>query len=108
MKTHVRVATAAVLIAVGLTTGCTRTTTGTVAQTTEPAPPVPDALSVTCQQYGDLDEAAQQDVIEEILAQDDNPLGRQGEEIAKTLAETVCQFLPDATVNEVLLGDTPP
>ena len=37
MKTHVRV-TAAALILTGLATGCSRTTEGTVAMTTEPGP----------------------------------------------------------------------
>ena len=37
MKTHVRVAAAALIMA-GLASGCSRTTEGTVAQTTEPGP----------------------------------------------------------------------
>ena len=39
MRTHLRV-TAAALIFVGLATGCSRTTPGTVAMTTEPGPPL--------------------------------------------------------------------
>ncbi len=39
METHLRV-TAAALIFVGLATGCSRTTEGAVAQTTEPGPPI--------------------------------------------------------------------
>ena len=39
MKTHLR-ATAAALVFVGLATGCSRTTEGTVAMTTEPGPPI--------------------------------------------------------------------
>jgi hypothetical protein len=39
MRTHVRVAGAA-LILVGLTAGCERTTPGTVAMTTQPGPPI--------------------------------------------------------------------
>ena len=39
MKTHVRIGAAA-LILVGLATGCSRTTEGTVAMTTEPGPPI--------------------------------------------------------------------
>ena len=37
MKTHVRLAAAALILA-GLASGCSRTTEGTVAQTTEPGP----------------------------------------------------------------------
>ncbi len=39
MRTHLRVVAAA-LIFVGLATGCSRTTEGAVAQTTEPGPPI--------------------------------------------------------------------
>lgn len=39
MRTHLRVAAAA-LVFVGLATGCSRTTEGAVAQTTEPGPPI--------------------------------------------------------------------
>lgn len=39
MRTHLRVMAAA-LIFVGLATGCSRTTEGAVAQTTEPGPPI--------------------------------------------------------------------
>ncbi len=39
MRTHLRVMAAA-LIFVGLATGCSRTTEGVVAQTTEPGPPI--------------------------------------------------------------------
>jgi hypothetical protein len=39
MRTHLRV-TAAALIFVGVATGCSRTTEGTVAQTTQPGPPI--------------------------------------------------------------------
>ena len=39
MRTHLRVAAAA-LIFVGLATGCSRTTAGAVAMTTEPGPPI--------------------------------------------------------------------
>jgi hypothetical protein len=39
MRTHLRV-TAAALVFVGLATGCSRSTEGTVAMTTEPGPPI--------------------------------------------------------------------
>lgn len=39
MRTHLRV-TIAALVFVGLATGCSRTTEGTVAMTTEPGPPI--------------------------------------------------------------------
>jgi hypothetical protein len=48
MKTHVRIGAAA-LILVGLATGCSRTTEGTVAMTTEPGPDITSGPTATAQ-----------------------------------------------------------
>ncbi|MCT7661617.1 hypothetical protein [Mycobacterium deserti] len=71
-----------------------------------PAPP--NALSMTCTEFNELDEATRVAVIREILKQENNPLGPDGESIGQMLVEAACQFLPQATVNEVLLGAPPP
>jgi hypothetical protein len=134
----------------GATTACQRTTEGTVAQTTEPGPPIssddptspdnpgipglpglPDieipnlplptrntdvpevpapanALEMTCEEYNELDEATRVAVVREILAQEGNPLGPDGEFVGQILADAACQFLPTATVSEVLMGGSPP
>jgi hypothetical protein len=140
---HVWVAGAA-LILVGLTSGCERTTPGTVAMTTQPGPPIasttrtptttvpglpgipmpgiplpgntnvpvvpapPNALTMTCSEFNKLDEATRLAVIRAILAKDNNPLGPNGESVGQMLAEAACQFLPQATVSEVLMGSPPP
>lgn len=70
-----------------------------------PAPP--NALSMTCSEFNGLDEATRVAVIREILEQENNPLGPDGESIGQMLVEAACQFLPQATVNEVLLGAPP-
>jgi hypothetical protein len=70
-----------------------------------PAPP--DALTMTCGEFNKLDEATRLAVIRAILAQDNNPLGPNGESIGQIIAEAGCQLLPQATVSEVLMG-TPP
>jgi hypothetical protein len=145
MKTRVCVA-AAVMILVGLTTGCERTTPGTVAMTTQPGPPInaptrapqttlpglpgipipnipipgfprntdvpvvpapPNALTMTCSEFDKLDEATRLAVIRAILAQENNPLGPNGESVGQMLVEAACQFLPEATVSEVLMGRPP-
>jgi hypothetical protein len=62
---------------------------------------------MTCSEFNDLDEATRLAVIREILAQEDNPLGPNGESVGQLLVEAACQFLPDSTVSEVLMG-TPP
>jgi hypothetical protein len=71
-----------------------------------PAPP--NALTMTCEEFNDLDEATRVAVVREILKQENNPLGPDGEGVGQMLVEAACQFLPDATVNEVLLGSPPP
>ena len=58
--------------------------------------------------YLGLDEASRLAVIREILKQKNNPLGPDGETIGQILVEAACQFLPSATVNDVLLGGGPP
>jgi hypothetical protein len=134
MNAHVRTAAAA-LITVGVLAGCSQTTTGTVAMTTEPGPttmrsskptptpdsptssprpstpggPAPDdALTMTCKEYSGLDEDTQQAVIDEILGQEGSVLGPENAELAKTLADATCGFLPDAVLSEILFGGPPP
>jgi hypothetical protein len=70
-----------------------------------PAPP--NALTMTCSDFNKLDEPTRLAVIRAILAQDNNPLGPNGESVGQMLVEAACQFLPQATVSEVLMG-TPP
>ena len=87
------------------TTSSPRTSTP---RTSSNAPPPGDALSVTCAEYVDLDTADKTALIEEILKDESSVLSPGDAEIAKTLADAVCTFLPDSTVSEILLGETPP
>lgn len=146
MKTHARVA-ATTLVGLGMvlamTTACQRTTEGSVAQTTQPGPPLtasptPDrraptipglpeitlpniplptrdtsipevpapanALTMKCAEYSGLDEATRVAVVREVLAQENNPLGPDGEFVGQILADAACQFLPSAQVSDVLMG----
>jgi len=134
MRTCVLVAAALFVVATAVA-GCDRTTEGTVAMTTEagpplqsstpsrptpssprttlprtsaPVPPPGDAFSITCKQYVGLDEASRAGVVEEILKDQTSVLSPGDADIAKTLADAVCTFLPDSTVAEILLGETPP
>ena len=59
-----------------------------------PAPP--NALRWSASEYNDLDEATRLAVVREILAQEDNPLGPDGEFVGQMLADAACQFLPSA------------
>jgi hypothetical protein len=137
MRTRVLIAGAALVFAAGVT-ACERSTPGTVAMTTEPGastarsstpstssprtssprtssprtssnvPPPSNSLTMTCEEYNDLDSDTQTAVIEEIVAQEGSVIGPQNTEIAKTLADAMCQFMPTSTVNELLLGGSPP
>lgn len=74
-----------------------------------PEVPAPaNALEMTCDEYNALDEATRVAVVREVLSQEGNPLGPDGEFVGQILADAACQFLPSATVSEVLMGGTPP
>lgn len=133
MSVHVRTAAAA-LILVGALAGCSRTTTGTVAMTTEPGPPttsrapsttskptttprsptsgprtptVPapaNALTMTCKEYEELDDETKLAVVQAILSEEESFLGPEESELLKPLADGLCGILPTATVSEVLMG----
>jgi hypothetical protein len=143
MKTHVRLAAAA-LIGASLVVACSRTVEGTAtragspdatAETRLPSPstrsstprstprsttprtstsrtpsasPPGDPLTTTCAEYTDMSPADQSAVIEAILAEEGSVLGPENVDIAKSLTDAACQFLPKATVSEILLGTPPP
>jgi hypothetical protein len=71
-----------------------------------PAPP--NATTMACGEYTDLDDATKLAVIRAIIAQEGNPGGPEDEMIALIMADSMCQFMPDAAVNEVVLGMSPP
>lgn len=71
-----------------------------------PAPP--NATTMTCGEYNDLDEATKLAVIRAILAGESNPTVPEDEMVALLMASAMCQFMPDAVVNEVVLGGMPP
>jgi hypothetical protein len=104
MGTRVRMVTAVALIGVGLVTGCTRTTTGTLARTTEPGPPLLNAQTMTCAEYTELDEQSQLAIVGELVGTQRNPLGSRGVTVAKTLADAICEYVPAARLSEILIG----
>ena len=70
-----------------------------------PAPP--NATTMTCAEYNDLDDATKLAVIRAIVGQDDNPRASDDEMVALIMADMMCQFMPDSVVNEVVLGGLP-
>jgi hypothetical protein len=61
-----------------------------------------------CSEFIKLDDAAQLAVVKEILDQSHSAFSPFGDDLAESMANTMCQFLPDRTVYEVLAGSTPP
>jgi hypothetical protein len=134
MKSYVWAAATAVLVT-GLLAGCSHTVQGTATRAGTPdmttatripspstrtpstsrstpsrtpsAQPPGDAMTTTCKQYTKLSTDDQQAVIEAIIEHEGSPLGPENLDIAKGLTDAACQFLPDVTVSEILLG-TPP
>jgi hypothetical protein len=120
MSTHVRsVATALFLI--GGLAGCSHMTQGTAAmpaqsrgaspstspRTSSEAPASSDPLTMSCRDYLRLDEAAQTEVIAEIMKKQGSVLDGSPD-VTKQLADAVCQFLPKSTVQEILVGGPVP
>jgi hypothetical protein len=77
-------------------------------RTSSNVPPPPNSLTMKCKEYNGLDADTQLAVIQQIVSQQGSAIGRQNIEIAKTLADAMCQFIPDSTVSELLLGGSPP
>jgi hypothetical protein len=93
----------------GRTPGPT-TTPRTPTTPTSPTSEVPapaNAKTMKCDEYVELDEATQQAVIRAILADENSVFPKENDDLAKTIVDGICQFLPDSTVSEVLVG-TPP
>ena len=76
--------------------------------TSSNVPPPANSLTMKCEEYNGLDADTQLAVIQKIVSQDGSVIGQQNIEIAKTLADAMCQFIPSSTVNELLLGGSPP
>jgi hypothetical protein len=90
-------------------TSSPRTTTTRTSTPTSEVPAPANAQTMTCKEYADLDDATRKAVVKAILDQEkDSPFGMLGEDFAESMATTMCQFLPDATVKEVLMGSPPP
>jgi hypothetical protein len=90
------------------TSPTSRTRTSAPTSTTDvPAPP--GALTMKCDEFVALEQPTRVAVVKEILKDDaSNSFGPLGADFAESIANTMCQFLPDETVKEVLTGSSPP
>jgi hypothetical protein len=69
-------------------------------------PPPPNAQTMTCDEFADLDEATQKAVVRAILTED-GQTDETAEMTAVLMAGAMCQFMPDLTVSEVVSGSPP-
>lgn len=92
------------------TTSSPRTTSPrSTSPTAGPSPSAPgDPMTMTCSEYNDLDPADKSAVIDAILADESSVFGPENVDVAKSLADAMCQFLGPATLSEILLGKPPP
>jgi hypothetical protein len=132
MVMPVRVVATAVMC-LGLA-ACVKTTGGSVAMTTEPGgstptsttasttasrpsrtstsstsevPAPPGAMTMTCKDFIKLDEPTRLAVVREILKGDNSAFGPLGDNFSETMANTMCEFMPDRTIREILTGSPP-
>jgi hypothetical protein len=75
--------------------------------TSSNVPPPSNSLTMKCKEYNGLDADTQLAVVQQIVSQQGSVIGQQNIEIAKTLADAMCQFIPDSTVSQLLLGGPP-
>ena len=83
------------------TTSRTRTSTP---QTTSEVPAPSNATTMKCEEFTELDQPERLAVVKEIIEQENSPFGALGDEFAESMANTMCQFMPDQTVRDVLTG----
>jgi hypothetical protein len=76
-------------------------------RTSSNVPPPSNSLTMKCKEYNGLDADTQLAVVQQIVSQQGSVIGQQNIEIAKTLADAMCQFIPDSTVSQLLLGGPP-
>jgi hypothetical protein len=69
-------------------------------------PPPPNAQTMTCDEFAELDEATQKAVVRAILTED-GQTDETAEMTAVLMAGAMCQFMPDLTVSEVVSGSPP-
>ena len=70
-----------------------------------PLPTVPapaNASTMTCSEYLELDEATRLAVVNAVLKDDSGALGSMGGNLAKTMTDMACEWVPDLTVSQVL------
>jgi len=112
---------------------CVKTTEGSVAMTTESgapltttsrpsstttsrpsgtaAPPTssevpapPNAMTMTCKEFTQLDEPTRLAVVKQVTSGGNSAFGPFGDQFAETMANTMCEFMPERTVREILTG----
>jgi hypothetical protein len=80
--------------------------TRTTSTSEVPAPP--GAMTMKCSEFTKLDQPTRLAVVKEILSEENSAFGPLGDDFAETMANTMCDFMPEMTVREILTGSPPP
>ena len=115
----VAVAVAVVVVCLSLA-ACEKKTQGSVAMTTEPGGPITtstttsgvpapaNATTMKCDEFTQLGKPQRLAVVKQILQNNKSVFGPLGDDFAESMASSMCQFMTDETVYEVLTGSPPP
>ena len=61
-------------------------------------------MTMTCGEFSQLEQDERLAVVKEILSEENSAFGPLGDEFAETMANTMCEFMPDRTVRAILTG----
>jgi hypothetical protein len=87
----------------------TATTPTTTTSTTTSGVPAPaNATTMKCDEFTQLGKPQRLAVVKQILQNNKSVFGPLGDDFAESMASSMCQFMTDETVYEVLTGSPPP
>jgi hypothetical protein len=89
-------------------TPTTTTPTPTTTTTTTSGVPAPaNATTMKCDEFTQLGKPQRLAVVKQILQNNKSVFGPLGDDFAESMASTMCQFMTEETVYEVLTGSPP-
>ena len=84
------------------------TPTTTTSTTTSGVPAPANATTMKCDEFTQLGKPQRLAVVKQILQNNKSVFGPLGDDFAESMASSMCQFMTDETVYEVLTGSPPP
>ena len=84
------------------------TPTTTTSTTTSGVPAPANATTMKCDEFTQLGKPQRLAVVKQILQNSKSVFGPLGDDFAESMASTMCQFMTEETVYQVLTGSPPP